>query len=81
MKGHVEQYKWKVFTLSHIKVQIEQYKWKVSWAFENERTNWPIWIIGLWSFLNERTSEAIQMKDLMNRLILGKTIKQYKWKV
>ena len=29
MKGHVDQYKRKVFALSDIKVQIEQYKWKV----------------------------------------------------
>ena len=29
IKGHVDQYKRKVFALSDIRVQIEQYKWKV----------------------------------------------------
>ena len=80
-KGHIEQNKLKVlwsdlFWKNKLSNTNER-----SNELENERTNCPIWMKGLWSFLNERTYWAKQIKGLVKQSILKKYIGQYKWKV
>ena len=64
IKGHIEENKLNEGLMDRLilgKKPLSNTNERSNKLLKNERTNWPIWMKGLWSILNERTYWAKQI--------------------